>query len=314
MTTAAELQIWRLILHQEGSRCAGMYDIGSRIEAMDEIKRALEIAEQIPFRFLIQHLGTSNEMFDDRKFEAAMTSVEHLRAFAKPLGVRILLENIPNELSAPDRLVGRERHHRDVGAVVGEQPRRIDRRRDPEVVTVGARAVVNAAGVWTDETQALAGERGQFHVRASKGIHLVVPRDRIRGDSGLILRTEKSVLFIIPWGRHWIIGTTDTDWALDLAHPAASATNASSTTENTTCTVTQSTESSWNSFHAAVYHVVVHPSGNQVPSQRLANELVATAAIISAMLMTKSVIRPSSRPRHTRSNHPCSAALTPYPR
>jgi glycerol-3-phosphate dehydrogenase len=72
---------------------------------------------------------------------------------------------------------------------------------------IAAQQVVNATGVWTDETQALAGERGQFHVRASKGIHLVVPRDRIRSDSGLILRTEKSVLFVIPWGRHWIIGT-----------------------------------------------------------------------------------------------------------
>jgi glycerol-3-phosphate dehydrogenase len=91
------------------------------------------------------------------------------------------------------------------------------------VFDVRARQVVNATGVWTDETQGLAGERGQFKVRASKGIHLVVPRDRIRSDSGLILRTEKSVLFVIPWGRHWIIGTTDTDWSLDRAHPAASA-------------------------------------------------------------------------------------------
>ncbi|MGH3498785.1 MAG: glycerol-3-phosphate dehydrogenase/oxidase [Nocardioidaceae bacterium] len=89
--------------------------------------------------------------------------------------------------------------------------------------TVRARQIVNATGVWTDETQSLAGQRGQFHVRASKGIHLVVPRDRIRSGSGLILRTEKSVLFVIPWGRHWIIGTTDTDWTLDKAHPAASA-------------------------------------------------------------------------------------------
>ena len=80
-------------------------DRAGRIEAMDEIKRALEIAEQIPFRFLVQHLGVPNESFDEKKFEAAMTSVEHLRAFAKPLGVRILLENIPNELSTPDKLV-----------------------------------------------------------------------------------------------------------------------------------------------------------------------------------------------------------------
>ena len=68
------------------------------------------------------------------------------------------------------------------------------------------------------------GSRGQFQVRASKGIHLVVPRDRHpRRAPGMILRTEKSVLFVIPWGRHWIIGTTDTDWNLDKAHPAATS-------------------------------------------------------------------------------------------
>jgi len=66
------------------------------------------------------------------------------------------------------------------------------------------------------------GERGKFKVRASKGIHLVAPRDRLQLDTGLILRTEKSVLFVIPWGRHWLIGTTDTEWKLDKAHPAAS--------------------------------------------------------------------------------------------
>ncbi|MDJ1135942.1 glycerol-3-phosphate dehydrogenase/oxidase [Streptomyces iconiensis] len=88
---------------------------------------------------------------------------------------------------------------------------------------VRARQVVNATGVWTDDTQGLIAERGQFHVRASKGIHLVVPKDRINSTTGLILRTEKSVLFVIPWGRHWIIGTTDTDWDLDKAHPAASS-------------------------------------------------------------------------------------------
>lgn len=93
------------------------------------------------------------------------------------------------------------------------------------VVEVRAQQVVNATGVWTDDTQAMIGERGQFHVRASKGIHLVVPRDRIRSTTGLITRTASSVLFVIPWGRHWIIGTTDTDWALDKAHPAASSTD-----------------------------------------------------------------------------------------
>ncbi|HEU4515039.1 MAG TPA: glycerol-3-phosphate dehydrogenase/oxidase [Nocardioidaceae bacterium] len=87
---------------------------------------------------------------------------------------------------------------------------------------VRARVVVNAAGVWTDEIQEMVGGRGALHVRASKGIHLVVPRDRIRSETGLIMRTAVSVLFVIPWGRHWIIGTTDTPWDLDKAHPAAS--------------------------------------------------------------------------------------------
>ena len=88
---------------------------------------------------------------------------------------------------------------------------------------IHAKQVVNATGVWTDDTQAMVGERGQFKVRASKGIHLVVPRDRFQSTMGLLLRTEKSVLFVIPWGRHWLIGTTDTDWNLDKAHPAATA-------------------------------------------------------------------------------------------
>jgi glycerol-3-phosphate dehydrogenase len=92
-----------------------------------------------------------------------------------------------------------------------------------EEFSIRAKQVVNATGVWTDETQAMVTDRGQLKVRASKGIHLVVPRDRFQSTVGLILRTEKSVLFVIPWGRHWIIGTTDTKWDLDKAHPAASS-------------------------------------------------------------------------------------------
>jgi glycerol-3-phosphate dehydrogenase len=87
---------------------------------------------------------------------------------------------------------------------------------------IRAQQVVNATGVWTDEIQEMVGGRGSINVRASKGVHLVVPRDRIHSSTGIILRTPVSVLFVIPWGRHWIIGTTDTDWSLDKAHPAAS--------------------------------------------------------------------------------------------
>jgi glycerol-3-phosphate dehydrogenase len=89
-------------------------------------------------------------------------------------------------------------------------------------IELRARQTINATGVWTDDTQDMVGARGQFHVRASKGVHLLVPRDRIHGDTALTIRTETSVLFVIPWGRHWIVGTTDTDWTLDKSHPAAS--------------------------------------------------------------------------------------------
>ena len=94
-----------------------------------------------------------------------------------------------------------------------------------DVATVRTGVVVNATGVWTDDVQTLADSRGEFKVRASKGIHLVVPRDRISSETGIILRTEKSVLFVIPWGEHWIIGTTDEDWHYAKAHPAASRTD-----------------------------------------------------------------------------------------
>ena len=92
---------------------------------------------------------------------------------------------------------------------------------DGGVADVRGHVVINATGVWTDEIQALSKQRGRFKVRASKGVHVVVPRDRIVSDVAIILRTEKSVMFVIPWSSHWIIGTTDTDWNLDLAHPAA---------------------------------------------------------------------------------------------
>jgi sugar phosphate isomerase/epimerase len=77
----------------------------ARIDAMDEIKRAIEVAEYAPFRFLIQHVGLGGESCDDHKIEAALSSIEHLHAFARPLGVRLLLENIPNELSTPEKLM-----------------------------------------------------------------------------------------------------------------------------------------------------------------------------------------------------------------
>lgn len=92
-----------------------------------------------------------------------------------------------------------------------------------ERFTVRARHVINATGVWTEKTEGLAGTDGGLRVLASKGIHIVVPRDRIAGNTGLILQTEKSVLFVIPWSRYWVIGTTDTPWEQELTHPVATS-------------------------------------------------------------------------------------------
>lgn len=88
-------------------------------------------------------------------------------------------------------------------------------------LVIPTRSVINATGVWTDDIEDLAGEHG-IDVEASKGIHIVIPRDSIDSHTGVLLRTEVSVLFVIPWGDYWIVGTTDTPWSLGRAHPAAS--------------------------------------------------------------------------------------------
>jgi glycerol-3-phosphate dehydrogenase len=109
---------------------------------------------------------------------------------------------------------------RNAREVVGVRVRDLE---TGEEFDIRARTVVAATGVWSDDLSEMLHERPGLRVRASKGVHLVVPRAVISGDVGLILRTEKSVLFVIPWGGHWILGTTDTDWDLDRAHPAASS-------------------------------------------------------------------------------------------
>ncbi|MFL6109868.1 MAG: glycerol-3-phosphate dehydrogenase [Catenulispora sp.] len=138
---------------------------------------------------------------DDARFTMALART------AAQYGARVATRaRVTGLLRAGDRVTGAVVH--DL-----EGDRRIE---------IRARRVVAAAGVWTDDIQELAHLRGSVSVRASKGVHLVVPRDRIDLSTGLISRTEKSVLFIIPWGRHWLVGTTDTDWHLDRGHPAAS--------------------------------------------------------------------------------------------
>ena len=100
--------------------------------------------------------------------------------------------------------------HRRPGARRGDRAR---------VLEVSAEAVVICAGVWTDLVHELAGVQAGYMVRMSKGVHIVVPRAAVDADTGMILRTDKSVLFFIPWGEHWIVGTTDTDFSGDRAEP-----------------------------------------------------------------------------------------------
>src|SRR5438270_11937096 len=72
---------------------------------VDEIKRAIEVAEFVPFRYLIQHVGVGGEEFEERKLDAAFSALEELMLFARQRGVQILLENIPNALSSGERLM-----------------------------------------------------------------------------------------------------------------------------------------------------------------------------------------------------------------
>jgi glycerol-3-phosphate dehydrogenase len=88
---------------------------------------------------------------------------------------------------------------------------------------IAAKSVVVCAGVWTDLIHESSGIKAGYQVRMSKGVHLVMPGSAIDASTGMIVRTEKSVLFFIPWGDRWIVGTTDTDWDGDRAEPTATA-------------------------------------------------------------------------------------------
>lgn len=95
---------------------------------------------------------------------------------------------------------------------------------DDRQIPVHARTVLSATGVWTDDFKRLAGVTDDgSQVRQAKGVHLIVPRDRIKSTTAVITRTPTSVLFLLPWGDKWLVGTTDTDYEGDLADPRATA-------------------------------------------------------------------------------------------
>ncbi|WP_207454188.1 glycerol-3-phosphate dehydrogenase/oxidase [Herbiconiux sp. SYSU D00978] len=165
-------------------------------------RQVQRLAPSIANDALIGGITYYDGQVDDARYVAMLARTAS--AYGAHVASRVRVEGF---LKVGERVVGVKAHDLETG----------------EHFDIRARQVVNATGVWTDDTQAMVGERGQFKVRASKGVHLVVPRDRFQSKVGLLLRTEKSVLFVIPWGRHWLVGTTDTDWNLDKAHPAATA-------------------------------------------------------------------------------------------
>jgi glycerol-3-phosphate dehydrogenase len=162
----------------------------------------MHMAPSLASNAMIGGITYYDAQVDDARYVASLARTASF--YGAHVASRVRVEGF---LKVGERVVGVNAHDLETG----------------ERFEIRAKQVVNATGVWTDDTQSMVGERGQFKVRASKGVHLVVPRDRFQSTVGLILRTEKSVLFVIPWGRHWLVGTTDTDWHLDKAHPAATA-------------------------------------------------------------------------------------------
>jgi glycerol-3-phosphate dehydrogenase len=133
------------------------------------------------------------------------------------------------------------------GAVVVNRSRvvgltkRADGQVDGAIVDVGgrhrqcevrARAVVNAAGVWSDEVGTLEDGVDPDSIRPAKGIHLTVPWDKVRNDVAVVIPVagDKRSLFVVPWGQradgtfeHTYVGTTDTDYAGPLHDPPCTA-------------------------------------------------------------------------------------------
>jgi glycerol-3-phosphate dehydrogenase len=241
-----------------GLRYLEQRDLGLVREALKERSLLLNtlaphLVQPVPFLYPLRehweraYVGAGMLLYDGLGGHAGLPRHRHLsRRAALRIAPALRKEALVGAVQYHDAKVDDARHTLTVvrtaahfGAAVAGDARVVGFEREGERVTgvrvrdeqtgdsfaVRAREVVNATGVWTDDVQHLVGERGKFKVRASKGVHLVVPRDRLQLDTGLILRTETSVLFVIPWGRHWIIGTTDTEWSLDKQHPAASRTD-----------------------------------------------------------------------------------------
>jgi glycerol-3-phosphate dehydrogenase len=231
-----------------GLRYLEMLDFGLVREALRErgllaTRLAPHLVRPVPFLYPLRHRGWERfyagagvALYDMMSSSVGVPGLPHHRHLTRGGALRLApslrKEALVGGIQYYDAQVDDARHTMAVvrttasyGAHVANRARVVGFLREGERVTgvrvrdlesdaeleVRGRQVVNATGAWTDDTQAMVGQRGQLQVRASKGVHLVVPRDRIQSRAGIILRTEISVLFVIPWGRHWIPRTTDDD-------------------------------------------------------------------------------------------------------
>ena len=195
--------------------------VGSGILLYDVLASINGRRRALPLHSHVTRAGLE-KLFPDLKHEAAIGAVRYWDATVDDARLVATLVRTAAEYGAAaasrTQVVGLSTN--EGGTVTGATVKDLESGRQFDV---RARQVINATGVWTEETEALAGTDGGLRVLASKGIHIVVPRSTIDGDTGLILQTEKSVLFIIPWSRYWVIGTTDTPWTRELVHPVATA-------------------------------------------------------------------------------------------
>lgn len=196
---------------QRGYFGAGLslYDLFSRLGVGDpgvdhhrhlgrkQLERAMPGLKRGAFRGALTY-------FDGRVDDARLVLSVARTAAAKGAAILTRTE-VRNFLRDGERVVGATVHDTERG----------------DSFDIRAREVVVAAGVWTERLVETVAEP-PFRVTASKGIHLTVARDRIPSKAGVISRTDKSVLFIIPWGDQWLIGTTDTPWSGSLEEPPAS--------------------------------------------------------------------------------------------
>jgi glycerol-3-phosphate dehydrogenase len=150
-------------------------------------RRALEAAPALRADALVGGVCFYDAMEDDARMVAVVARTAFAHGAQVATRVRVSGFHAPGEVEAVDEETG-------------------------EPLVLRARHVAGAVGAWTDRLRALAGGQSTHRMVASKGIHVFVPGDRIVMDTGLLARTEKSVLFVVPWLGGWLIGDTDTPW------------------------------------------------------------------------------------------------------